>query len=300
MPERRWVPPGPYHLSLTLRVLQRGGRDPAYRWEDGAIWRASRTPYGPVTLRITTGSRAVIGEAWGAGADWALETLPALLGAEDDPGEFTARHRIVAQAVRRNPGLRLTRTGLVMEALVASVLEQKVSTREAFAAWRRLLLRYGEAPPGPAPIGMRVPPMPRQWSIIPSWEWHRAGVDDKRASAILRACRYAPRLEEAADMDLPEAMRRLQLVPGIGSWTAAEVLQRSNGAPDALTTGDLHLPGHIGYALTGRRGLGDAEMLELLAPYAGQRHRAARLILLTGRIPTRREPRAPLGRIARL
>ncbi|MFG3507114.1 hypothetical protein ACGF5F_16565 [Streptomyces sp. NPDC047821] len=123
----------------------------------------------------------------GPGADWALETLPALLGAEDDPAKFTARHRIVAQAVRWNPGLRLTRTGLAMEALVASVLEQKVSTREAFAAWRRLLLRYGEARPGPAPDGMRVPPTPRQWSVIPSWEWHRVGVDDKRASAILRA-----------------------------------------------------------------------------------------------------------------
>ncbi|MGI5484729.1 hypothetical protein [Streptomyces lavendofoliae] len=69
---------------------------------------------------------------------------------------------------------------------------------------------------------------------------------------------------------------------------------------DALTTGDLHLPGHIGYALTGRRGLGDAEVLELLAPYAGQRHQAGRLILLAGRIPARREPQAPLGRIARL
>ncbi|WP_327740521.1 DNA-3-methyladenine glycosylase 2 family protein (plasmid) [Streptomyces nojiriensis] len=300
MPERRWVPPGQYQMRLTLKVLQRGGADPAYRWDAGALWRASRTPYGPVTLRISAETGAVVGMAWGPGADWALETLPALLGAEDEPAAFTARHRIVAQAVHRNPGLRLTRTGLVMEALVASVLEQKVTTREAFAAWRRLLLRYGEAPPGPAPDGMRVPPTPRQWAMIPSWEWHRAGVDDKRASAILRACRYAPRLEEAADMDLPEAMRRLQLVPGLGPWTAAEVLQRSNGAPDALTTGDLHLPGHIGYALTGRRGLGDADMLELLAPYAGQRHRAARLILLTGRIPSRREPRAPLGPIARL
>ncbi len=101
-------------------------------------------------------------------------------------------------------------------------------------------------------------------------------------------------------MDLPDAMRRIQLVPGIGPWTAAEVLQRSNGAPDALTLGDLHLPGHVGYALTGRRGLGDADMLELLAPYAGQRHRAARLIMLSGGIPSRREPRAPLGHIARL
>lgn len=38
----------------------------------------------------------------------------------------------------------------------------------------------------------------------------------------------------------------------------------------------------IGYALTGRRDGTDELMLQLLAPYAGQRHRAARLILLAG------------------
>ncbi|MGA4960337.1 DNA-3-methyladenine glycosylase family protein [Streptomyces lavendulocolor] len=300
MPARRWVPPGPYDLHLTLKVLRRGGRDPAFRRQDGALWRAARTPQGPVTLWIAAEAGAVTGEAWGPGADWVLETLPALLGAEDDPAAFVPRHRIVAQSARCHPGLRLARTGLVMEALVASVLEQKVATREAFAAWRRLLLRYGESAPGPAPDGMRVPPAPATWARVPSWEWHRAGVDDKRASTILRACRYAPRLEEAAAMHLPDAMRRLQLIPGIGPWTAAEALQRSNGAPDALTLGDLHLPGHIGYALTGRRDLDDTDMLHLLAPYTGQRHRATRLILLTGRIPARREPRAPLGRITRL
>ncbi|MGW7197344.1 DNA-3-methyladenine glycosylase family protein [Streptomyces chryseus] len=300
MPERRWAPSGPYDLRLTLSVLQRGGRDPAFRWADGALWRVFRTPQGTASLRIARSAGEVAAEAWGPGAGWALEMLPTLLGARDDPGVFVPRHRVVARAAHRHPGLRLARTGLVMETLVASVLEQKVSTREAYAAWRRLLLRYGEIPPGPAPDGMRVPPTPKEWARIPSWEWHRAGVEDKRASAIVRACRCASRLEEAADMDLPDAMRRLQLVPGIGPWTAAEVLQRSSGAPDALTLGDLHLPAHIGYALTGRRGLGDADMLELLAPYAGQRHRAARLILLSGGIPSRREPRAPLGRIARL
>jgi hypothetical protein len=41
-------------------------------------------------------------------------------------------------------------------------------------------------------------------------------------------------------------------------------------------------------------------MLELLAPYAGQRHRATRLILLTGRAPARRVPRAARVDIARL
>ncbi|MGO4757150.1 DNA-3-methyladenine glycosylase 2 family protein, partial [Streptomyces sp. 2MCAF27] len=126
---------------------------------------------------------------------------------------------------------------------------------------------------------------------IPSWEWHRAGVDAKRSSTILRAVRAARRLEEAAAMDLAAASARLQAIPGIGPWTAAETLQRSNGTPDAITVGDLHLPKIIGYALTGEHGTDDAAMLRLLAPYAGQRHRAARLILLSGRVPPRRAPR---------
>ena len=89
-------------------------------------------------------------------------------------------------------------------------------------------------------------PDARTWALIPSWEWHRAGVDAKRSSTILRAVRVARRLEEAAAMEPEQAAARLQLIPGIGPWTAAEVIQRSHGAPDAVTVGDLHLPGIVG------------------------------------------------------
>ena len=143
-------------------------------------------------------------------------------------------------------------------------------------------------------------PDPRTWSLIPSWEWHRAGVDAKRSATLLRAVRVARRLEEAATMPLPEATARLELIPGIGPWTSAETLQRANGAPDAVTVGDLHLPGIIGYALAGNRNADDAEMLTLLTPYEGQRHRATRLILLSGHTPPRRAPRMTRGDIARL
>ena len=101
-------------------------------------------------------------------------------------------------------------------------------------------------------------------------------------------------------MDLPEARARLELVPGIGPWTSAETLQRSNGAADAVTVGDLHLPGIVGHALADNRDADDEEMLALLAPYEGQRHRATRLILLSGRTPERRAPRMTPGNITRL
>jgi 3-methyladenine DNA glycosylase/8-oxoguanine DNA glycosylase len=233
----------------------------------------------------------VRGEAWGPGAEWLLERLPGLLGADDDPSAFVPRHRLVALARHRRPGLRLTRTGLVLESLIPSVLEQKVTTDEAYRAWRLLVRKFGEPAPGPAPGRMHVMPEPRTWALIPSWEWHRAGVDNKRASTILRAVRVAARLEQAVGMPAEAARARLELVPGIGPWTSAETVQRSHGAPDAVTVGDLHLPGIVGWALAGDRDADDSVMLELLEPYAGQRHRAARLILLSGRTPPRREPK---------
>ncbi|MBN0045953.1 DNA-3-methyladenine glycosylase 2 family protein [Streptomyces actuosus] len=297
---RTWAPDGPLDLHLVLGPLRRGTGDPTFRaMPDGSVWRAARTPAGPGTLRVAGAGGAVRGEAWGPGAEWLLERLPELLGASDDPSAFAPRHRVVALARHRRPGLRLTRTGLVLESLIPSVLEQKVTTGEAYRAWRLLVRAYGEPAPGPAPERMYVMPEPRAWALIPSWEWHRAGVDDKRASTILRAVRVAARLEETAGMAPEAAQARLEVVPGIGPWTSAETVQRSHGAPDAVTVGDLHLPGIVGWALAGDRDADDAVMLRLLEPYAGQRHRAARLILLSGKVPARRAPRMPRVDIGR-
>ncbi|MFI5615845.1 DNA-3-methyladenine glycosylase family protein [Streptomyces sp. NPDC051567] len=303
---RRWSPgdgpggPVPVDLGLTLGPLRRGPGDPTFRTTpDGAFWRASRTPEGPATLRLAASGAEIHAEAWGPGAAWFLDRMPDLIGAGDDPAAFVPRHRLVLASHRRSPGLRLTRTGLVLETLVPTVLEQKVTSDEAYRSWRRLVCRYGEPAPGPGPPELRVPPAARAWALIPSWDWHRAGVDARRSAVVVRAARVAGRLEEAARMPLAEAAARLETVPGIGPWTSAETLQRSNGAADAVTTGDLHLPGIVGYALAGDRDADDAAMLELLAPYAGQRHRAVRLILLAGRTPPRRAPRMPRGDIGR-
>ncbi|MEU9858606.1 DNA-3-methyladenine glycosylase 2 family protein [Streptomyces sp. NPDC047974] len=295
------VPPEQLDLGLTLGPLRRGPHDPTFRTTPtGEIWRASRTPEGPGTLRVRVQGAEVETDTWGPGAAWLDEQLPALLGAEDDPAAFVPRHRLLLAAHRRRPGLRLTRTGLVLESLIPSVLEQKVTTTEAYGSWRRLVRQYGEPAPGPAPEGLYVMPDARTWARIPSWEWHRANVDGKRAATIVRAARVAPRLEEAAHMPPPEARGRLELIPGIGPWTSAETVQRSNGAPDEVTTGDLHLPGIVGWALAGDRTADDATMLELLAPYEGQRHRAARLILLSGRTPPRQAPRLAPNDITRI
>ncbi|MBC9731280.1 DNA-3-methyladenine glycosylase [Streptomyces sp. TRM68367] len=302
---RRWRPPGPYDLRRSLRVLQCGPKDPAYRVVGGALWRASRTPLGPGAVRLATDGDEVAAEAWGPGADWLLDTLPALLGAEDEASAtaFAPHHRVVARGWKRHPGIRLVRTGRMLESLIPAILGQKVTTDEAFRAWQLLLRWHGEPAPGPAAaLHMYVMPDARGWATIPSWDWHRAGVDHKRSGTVVRAAQVAHRLEEAAALAPEAAAARLQTVSGIGQWTAAEAIQRALGAPDAVTIGDLHLPRIVGYSLTGERDADDARMLELLEPYAaqGQRHRATRYITLAGAMPPRRQPKRQIWDIAQL
>ncbi|GAA1586387.1 DNA-3-methyladenine glycosylase [Actinomadura kijaniata] len=287
---RDWTAPWPLDLRRVLRPVRRGPNDPAFRIDrDGTFWRACRTPEGPGTLRLRQRGSVVHAAAWGEGAGWLLEGLPELLGAGDVPEEFVARHPAVAEAVRRSAGLRLARTGLVFEALVPSILEQKVLLEEAWRAWGYLLRRFGEPAPGPAEStrGLRVPPPPRVWALIPSWEWHRSGAEPVRARTIVGAARMADRLE--AD----PSMERLTSLPGIGVWTAAEARQRALGDADAVSVGDYHLPRIVGRALCGRP-VDDAGMLELLAPYAGHRHRVIRLLEVHGARAERRAPRLPV------
>jgi 3-methyladenine DNA glycosylase/8-oxoguanine DNA glycosylase len=293
-PRRDWLAPFAVDVPLILSAHRHGGGDPTYRAAaDGSVWRTSLTPAGPGTLRVTgrpadspAAGTLVSARAWGPGAEWLLGALPDLLGARDDPEGFTPEHPLLRQLARRHPGLRIGRTGRVLESLVPAVLEQKVVGLEAFRAWRLLLRRFGLPAPGPAPAGLRVCPPAAAWAAIPSWEWHRAGVEGVRAATIRGAARVAGRLEQLAELPSAQADRRLRSLPGIGPWTSAEVRQRACGDPDAVSVGDYNLPGAVGWALAGQV-VDDDGMLELLAPYPGHRHRAARLVELSGLRPPR-------------
>lgn len=301
-----WQAPFAVDVRLTLSVHGRGRGDPTFRVDEaGAVWRTSLTPDGPGTIRVMPAvGTAVRAQAWGPGADWLLGALPAALGRHDDSSGFDpGGHPVLREAARRHPGLRLSRSGRLMEALVPAILEQKVLTLEAHRAWKILLFRFGTQPPGPAPSGMRVFPEPKTWRRIPSWEWHRAGVEGVRAQTIIRAATVADSLERLLTRTLEtrsheEADRLLRTIPGIGLWTSAEARQRAAGDPDSVSVGDAHLADIVGWVLAGRSATTDEEMLHLLEPYAGHRHRATRLVLLSGRggrgSPPRRTPRLPV------
>jgi 3-methyladenine DNA glycosylase/8-oxoguanine DNA glycosylase len=292
---------GPLDLRATLWPLLRGTGDPTMRLGARGAWRAFRTPHGPATLRIEqlTPTRASA-DAWGPGADWALEHSAALLGAVDEPAALVPRHAAVARAARRLLGARIGRTSLVWDALLPAILEQKVTGGEARLAFRSIVRRFGERAPGPISPGrpLLVPPPPETLASLPYHVLHPFGVERRRADTIRRAAAEAARLERLADASFASAEPRLRALDGVGPWTAAEVAIRAWGDPDAVSVGDFHVPNLVAWALAGEPRADDARMLELLEPYRGQRGRVVRLLELSGIRPPAFGPRLAPRRIA--
>jgi len=259
----QWYPDGPYDLARTLGPLLRSTSDPSFSIQGSVIWHAFTTEEGPATLRFSPAGSTELEhrvdvQAWGPGAAAAIESVPRFLGADDDwrafddPAFHATLPRMVREARRRSLALRLPSTGRMIDQLVPIILEQKVTVIEARRAYRYLVHRYGT----PAPL---------------------AGTSTPGSAVALERLAALPALEAAAKM---------QTIPGIGIWTAAEVVQRTHGCPDSISVGDYHLAAYVGAALTGRR-TDDAGMLRLLAPWQGQRQRVVRMIQSSGfRKPT--------------
>lgn len=278
--------------------MRRGAGDPCFRVVAGDTWRTSLTGSGAVTARIRkSGPRTVECEAWGPGAAEFLDRLGVLLGSEDDVSGFAPAEPTIAEAYRTVPHLRLGRTGRVLEALIPAILEQRVYGKDAFRAWRLLTTKFGEPAPGPAPIGMRVPPSAEVWRRIPSWEFHRANVDPGRARTIVGCAQRGDALER---LPHAKAAAGLTSLPGVGVWTAAETMQRAFGDADALSVGDYHLAKVVGLSLLGKP-IDDETMITLLEPLRPHRHRAVRLLEVSGlAVNQRRAPRQAIPNLRAL
>lgn len=283
MPSTSVVFDGPASPVLTLAPLRRGSGDPCFQTSaDGAIWRTSLMASGPVSARIVRAAPDTVDcEAWGSGAVEFIDTLPALLGADDDAAGFAPDEPTIAAAYRRVPHLRLGRTGRILESLIPAVLEQRVYGLDARRSWRRLVTEFGSPAPGPAPARMRVPPTAEVWRRIPSWTFHRANVDPGRARTVVGCAQRADSLERLVAGPSERARQALMSLPGVGEWTAAETVQRALGDADALSVGDYHLAKVVGWTLLGRP-IDDAAMLTLLEPLRPHRHRAVRLLEVSG------------------
>ncbi len=290
---RTWRPDWPCPVDQVWGVYRRGEADPTYRVVDGRHWRALTTPAGLASLAVTplNGDGTIEAEAWGPGAQWALDRLPALLGAKDDPSGFSPEHPLLAELHRRRPHWRVGRAASAWDILVPAIIEQKVTGDEATFGIRSLLARHGQPAPGPAAaLGLRAFPTPAVLRRIPSWEWLTLKIDPGRSRTLLGVATVSGSLERVLAADPASADARLRSVPGIGVWTSAEVRARALGDADAVSFGDYHVAADLGWALTGAE-VDDDGLAELLEPYRPHRLRVQRLIGMAGLHRPRRGPR---------
>ena len=271
-------------LDLRGTLVVKGLKGPSLRAGSDGLWRATRTGSGPATVRLRIEGRNMVADAWGEGAELALEQVPEWVGEHDDPGALVPLHPAVERAARQGRGLRLPAVGGLVEVLIPTILAQKVTGIEAGRSYRRLAARYGD--PAPGPTTLRLPPDPVRLAGLEYYDFHPLGVERRRAEIILRVCRDAGRIGTVSEADLAGVYGYLHRIPGIGPWTSASALRVVRGDPDAVPVGDFHLPNTVAWALAGEPRGTDRRMLELLAPYEGQRGRVARLLeRYAGRAP---------------
>lgn len=291
MPIRRFEPTEPYDLRETVRFLRTGRNDPTFRRTDTGFWRAATYAAGPATVHVRRDGPSIVAEAWGYGADDALDALPRLLGLHEAPWSLP-EHPALRDGSRRHAGLRLTDTGDVFEALLSIVPQQLVTWAEAATTWRRLCERAGQPAPGPEPL--LCPPTASDLRTLSLAEVEACGVARRRATTLVQCARAAGRLQEAAAMPTDEAFTRLTAVPGIGPWTAASVLGHRLARPDVLITGDYHLPNTVRWAFERRARGTEADLERLMEPFRGQRFRVTRLLMSMGVTAPKRGPRHPV------
>lgn len=283
---------------LTLAELGRGPRDPTIRFEGPVVWRASRTRDGAATLRIAPARDGRRVTAWGPGARAALEALPRLLGADDDPSALVLPPGRLRDLARRLAGMRFGRSNEVWPSLLPAICGQKVTAAQAHRAYFGIVRRWGE--PAPGAVGLWLAPQPEVVASLPYYELHAVGLEQRRAVTLIRAAREADRLQGATELPPEAARQHLMSVPGIGPWSAAEVARVAFGDADAVSLGDYHLPNLVCWALAAEPRGDDARMLELLEPYRGQRARVVRLLERSGIHAPRYGPRLRPQRIERL
>jgi 3-methyladenine DNA glycosylase/8-oxoguanine DNA glycosylase len=278
----------PYDLSASLRGLDTAK---VVRVDDG--WVAMETVDGPATVHVTARDSVLSAQAWGRGGAALLETLPRLLGLDDDPDAFQPPPGVVHDLHRRNRGMHLGSTGSVWPVLLPTIIGQVVAGKEAKRSYRSILRDLGDPAPGPRPE-LHLPPDPARVASMSYEELHRHGVERKRAVVLIEAARRIRRLEEIIDLDRDQAERRLRAVRGIGSWTAGIVMGVAYGDRDAVPVGDYHLPNTVAWALAGEARGTDERMIELLEPYRPYRRRAVMLLKQGGVEAPRYGPRRAL------
>jgi 3-methyladenine DNA glycosylase/8-oxoguanine DNA glycosylase len=234
-------PPWPFAMPRRL------GMDRLARRRGEVLHRLIHLAGEPVVIRaVQLSADQVLFGAQASSEDLAQRGIARMrrtLGIDLDLRAFHERFRfdpLIGPSVRANPRLRPSARPDPFEALSFAVCEQLIEYERAATIQRRLIARLGRRDhasglrdsPDAATIAAQAP------ALLASFD-----LTEGRAVALRRAAREVASGRVDLDSDDPaeqeRGWRRLQSIPGIGTWTVQMLALRGQGRLDQLPAGDL-------------------------------------------------------------
>lgn len=258
------------HHPSTLRPLQLGSFDPTIRIGPSALVAVHRDFVIDLRWTIHQGETQYRATFDGQPPD-PLQVLTGLIGSHDTRQPSPTDHPVLVRATNRHRHLRIAASGLIFIESVKAVLGQRITGHEAALQWARLVRATSAPIPSYEAYGLYALPEPAALANLSIGDFHRIGVEERRARTIRQLADLAMR-GKLCDVTSAELLAiRTAHVVGFGPWSIAVAAGNAFGDTDALPVGDFHLKNTVAWALTNRPRGSDEEMLSLLEPYAGWR-----------------------------
>lgn len=184
--------------------------------------------------------------------------LPALLGRLRNLFDLSARPDVVAaqlsqdpllaEAVARNPGLRVPGAFDGFELAVRAILGQQVTVKGATTLGARFANAFGESIETPHPELTRLAPTAERVANASVDEIASLGIIQARSQSIIAIAQEVAsgRLTLDAGADPERTIAQLVALPGIGQWTAHYIAMRALRWPDAFPKEDIALRKKLG------------------------------------------------------
>jgi AraC family transcriptional regulator of adaptative response / DNA-3-methyladenine glycosylase II len=166
------------------------------------------------------------------------------LGAVPDAvSALLGQDQLLANVVRRIPGLRVAGAFDGFELAVRAILGQQVSVKGATTLAGRWARAFGVPVATPFPDLNRLTPTAQRMASVTADEISALGIVGARARclSVLAPAVLERRVVLTFVPNVEEQIEALLRLPGIGPWTAQYIAMRALHWPDAFPSGDLML-----------------------------------------------------------
>lgn len=177
-----------------------------------------------------------------------LKHLFDLSARPDQIGARLSEEPVLANAVKRHPGLRVPGAFDGFELAVRAILGQQVSVKAATTIAARFVERFGTVMNTPFPELSRLTPAPHRVARTSAGDIASLGIVRSRAEAILALARAMDSGHLVLEPGVPPepVIEQLVALPGVGAWTAQYIAMRALRWPDAFPKEDVIVRKRLG------------------------------------------------------